>query len=82
MKKIKNVIITGITTVAILFAPFVSYSPGSALAAQGCALNSFYGTVMVNGVATDNITVTLTDLTNNAPALSTVTTGGGIYLIE
>ena len=50
----------------------VSVKPTSDLtfAAQGCALNSFYGTVTVNGVATDNIVVTLTDMTNGAASLT------------
>ncbi|MFZ2190300.1 MAG: hypothetical protein WAV48_05965, partial [Candidatus Magasanikiibacteriota bacterium] len=69
--------------VALLITPLLSLiQPKEALAAQGCSLNSFYGTVIVNGLPTDDVTVTLTDLTNGAPALSTLTAGGGIYLIE
>jgi len=59
----------------------VFHTAPNAWAAQGCALNSFYGTVTYNGIPTDGANVALTD-TNGSQALTATTTAGGLYLIE
>ena len=84
MRKLKKIIqaATLFALVAAQLAFPIAKAPKEAQAAQNCSLNSFYGTVTYNGVATDGITVTLTDLTNAASALTNVTSGGGMYLIE
>ncbi|MFA6257886.1 MAG: immunoglobulin-like domain-containing protein [Candidatus Paceibacterota bacterium] len=76
IKKIVSLIVAS----AIMQFAFISPTP--AIAAQGCPLNTFYGTVTFNGIATDNATVTLTDVTNGSPALSVVTSLGGFYQID
>lgn len=85
MKYLKNTIKISLLATILLAAQLIAPIPkqaDQALAAQNCSLNSFYGTVTYNGVAADGATVTLTDLTNGAPALTTTTSNGGLYLIE
>jgi hypothetical protein len=85
MKKINKIFRAGVTAIFLLttlFGGLPILPAGTASAGQNCALNTFYGTVTVNGVAQDGATVTLTDTTSGAVPLSTVTAGGGLYLIE
>lgn len=84
MKKIATTSRVGIFAIFTLMATLGTMQAQShvALAAQGCSLNSFYGTVAYNGTPADGAGVSLTDITEGGPMLKTTTTNGGLYLIE
>lgn len=82
MKKIYKKIGIVFLMLSMFVLQSFAFIPKKVFAGQSCPLNSFYGTVTVNGTLTDNVAVTLTDVTNNAPALTTTTSMGGFYSIE
>jgi hypothetical protein len=71
-----------LATLALMFALPMPGSRGQVSAMYYCPANLYSGVVTVDGVPTDNVTVTLDDLTNTPPTLSYKTLDGGWYWIE
>ncbi|EKE26519.1 MAG: hypothetical protein ACD_4C00254G0001, partial [uncultured bacterium (gcode 4)] len=80
MKTFKNIVKTGYIVLFIFWMQLFSISNQTS-AAQSCSLNTFYWTVSVDWIPTDDVIVTIKDITNNS-SLSWVTSLSWLYLIE